>query len=584
MSEDLSARHVRKFDGTNFQGWKFQINTLFIANGIQDIVKGTRVKPEDANSAEAKAWARDNAKAMFIISSAMEYTRLEPLLVCTSAKDMWDRLCSIHEQKSASNRLLLTQKFHEYRMSSSDSVVQHIAKIQNMAAQLTDLGETMSDVTVMAKILGSLSPKFSIFQTAWESVDPDRQNLENLQERLIREESRLNVDSEETSALVVTKTSKNKKRVDHRRKTDGKLQKSDKKKVECYKCHELGHFAYECPSKKSQKTEQNKSQNQDCAFIVEKLKGSRCRSFVKSESSEWFTPSSKQIEELLEVDQCQVWLTDSGASCHLSYRREWFTDYTPNRNEDYVALGDDKLCKVAGEGTVLIEKLVNEKWCEARIENVLHVPELKKNLFSVGVCTRKGYEVRFKGKFVIFVHEKQTIASGVKQDNEICRLFFRALECQSVKQANATTVDLQVWHERLGHVNKRAVQELIKKGLVNGASLSSEKDFFCEMCHLGKAHRLPFKKMSAKVPTKPGEHIHTDVCGPMSVESLGGKKYFLTFKDDATNYRHVFFLKYKSEVVDKFKIYEKLVSNKYGRSIKVLRSDNGLEFCNSQMN
>lgn len=137
----------------------------------------------------------------------MEYDRLEPLLVCVTAKDMWDKLCRIHKQKSASNKLVLMQKFHEYKMAAGDSVVQHMAKIQNMAAQLLDLGEAVSNVTVMAKILGSLSPKYSAFQMAWDSVDPDRQNLENLQERLIREESRLTISAESedgTSAFAAT--------------------------------------------------------------------------------------------------------------------------------------------------------------------------------------------------------------------------------------------------------------------------------------------------------------------------------------------------------------------------------------------
>lgn len=93
MSQDISGRHVKKFDGTNFQGWKFQLNALFMANEIDGIVDGTVVLPEDRTSPQAKQWIRDNAKAMFLISSALEPAQLEPLLVCESAKDMWDNLC-----------------------------------------------------------------------------------------------------------------------------------------------------------------------------------------------------------------------------------------------------------------------------------------------------------------------------------------------------------------------------------------------------------------------------------------------------------------------------------------------------------
>lgn len=93
---------------------------------------------------------------------------------------------------------------------------------------------------------------------------------------------------------------------------------------------------------------------------------------------------------------------------------------------------------------------------------------------------------------------------------------------------------------------------------------------------------MPFKKRE-KVSTEPGEVMHTDVCGPMSVETPRGARFFLTFKDNATGYRHVYFLRHKSDVFEKFKIFEKKIANKLGRTMKVLRSDNGRKFCNRQM-
>lgn len=68
---------------------------------------------------------------------------------------------------------------------------------------------------------------------------------------------------------------------------------------------------------------------------------------------------------------------------------------------------------------MLVQKFMNGLWRDARIENVLHVPELKKNLFSVGACTKKGFEVNFKNKYVNIMREKEVVASGVRQDNDI---------------------------------------------------------------------------------------------------------------------------------------------------------------------
>lgn len=102
MSDDISARNITKFNGANFQGWKFQVNTLFVAHGIRDIVGGERAMPTGAGQETAKkTWIKDNARAMFLIASSIESEQLESLLVCSTAKEMWDKLSLIHEQKSA---------------------------------------------------------------------------------------------------------------------------------------------------------------------------------------------------------------------------------------------------------------------------------------------------------------------------------------------------------------------------------------------------------------------------------------------------------------------------------------------------
>lgn len=70
MSDELTIRHMPKFDGSDFTTWKFQITRLFIANGLLEIINGTRQKPMTAG-AVLSAWERESAKAMFAISSSM---------------------------------------------------------------------------------------------------------------------------------------------------------------------------------------------------------------------------------------------------------------------------------------------------------------------------------------------------------------------------------------------------------------------------------------------------------------------------------------------------------------------------------
>jgi IS30 family transposase len=74
------------------------------------------------------------------------------------------------------------------------------------------------------------------------------------------------------------------------------------------------------------------------------------------------------------------------------------------------------------------------------------------------------------------------------------------------------------------------------------------------------------------------ELVHSDVCGPMKTTSRGGARYFVTFIDDFSRKIHVYLLRTKGEVFDKFKEYKALVDNQTDMKIKTFRSNNGGEF------
>lgn len=135
----------------------------------------------------------------------------------------------------------------------------------------------------------------------------------------------------------------------------------------------------------------------------------------------------------------------------------------------------------------------------------------------------------------------------------------------------------------MGHVGARALEDIVKNDHVTGVKVKNAEKFFCEPCQLGKAHRKPFREKSNSRVTTPGEYVHTDVCGLIQVESQGRANYFVTFIDDASSFCHVYFLKHKDEVFEKFKTYDRLVENKFGSKLKTVRSDNGGEYRSKKM-
>ena len=100
----------------------------------------------------------------------------------------------------------------------------------------------------------------------------------------------------------------------------------------------------------------------------------------------------------------------------------------------------------------------------------------------------------------------------------------------------------------------------------------------CECCILEKQHHESFPTGAYYRAKKPLELVHTDLCGPMTIQSIGGRCYFLTFIDDYSRKNWVYFLKQKSKSFAKFKEFKSLEGNLSDRQIKVLRLDRGGEY------
>ena len=136
-----------------------------------------------------------------------------------------------------------------------------------------------------------------------------------------------------------------------------------------------------------------------------------------------------------------------------------------------------------------------------------------------------------------------------------------------------------LWHCRLGHINETRISKLYKNGYLS--TFDYESYGACESCLLGKMTKSPFKGKGERATEVLGL-VHTDVCGPMSTQARGGYVYFITFTDDRSRFGYVYLMRHKSEAFEKFKEFRFEVEKQTGKSIKVLRSDRGGEYLNSE--
>ncbi|GKA03408.1 putative ribonuclease H-like domain-containing protein [Tanacetum coccineum] len=117
------------------------------------------------------------------------------------------------------------------------------------------------------------------------------------------------------------------------------------------------------------------------------------------------------------------------------------------------------------------------------------------------------------------------------------------LKTDSLDFEDATLDESMLWHRRLGHINFKNINKLVKDNLVRGLPTKHfENDQTCVACLKGKQHRAPCKSKVLNSITKPLFMLHIELFGPTFVCSLMHKKYCLVVTDDYSGFTWVFFL------------------------------------------
>nr|GFB52308.1 hypothetical protein [Tanacetum cinerariifolium] len=99
--------------------------------------------------------------------------------------------------------------------------------------------------------------------------------------------------------------------------------------------------------------------------------------------------------------------------------------------------------------------------------------------------------------------------------------------------AKATPTQAWLWHRRLSHLNFDYINLLSKKDIVISLpKLKYVKDQLCSSCELSKEKRSSFKSKVVLSSKGRLNLLHMDLCGPMRVASINGKKYILVIVDD----------------------------------------------------
>ncbi|CAI7869406.1 unnamed protein product [Closterium sp. NIES-53] len=283
----------------------------------------------------------------------------------------------------------------------------------------------------------------------------------------------------------------------------------------------------------------------------------------------------------------------------------------------YNGVQRETLLPVKGEGDLVLRS----PYGELKLDNVLLVEKLTLNLISQSQLDSNGCKTfSDNGKLWVFDSDWKVVAEGARKEglyemclkecNKAAETTFQAepeegkvareelramlnkipvavLQQQTPPLAAAVEgITMETLHRRMGHASDQRINELLDKNMAVGVKVSKgEKEKLkCGACVEGKSTRTSHPKHGTRQPYETLEIVAADICGPMRVASRHGSKYFITFTDLGTRHTWVTEIKEKSEALSSFIDWLAEAERQSGKELKVLRTDNGGEFLNTDFN
>ncbi|GJT12067.1 retrovirus-related pol polyprotein from transposon TNT 1-94 [Tanacetum coccineum] len=277
------------------------------------------------------------------------------------------------------------------------------------------------------------------------------------------------------------------------------------------------------------------------------------------------------------VIQIVLWYLDSGCSKHMTGDRSQLNNFV-HKFLDTVKFGNDQIAKIIGYGDYQIGNIT--------ILRVYYVEGLGHNLFFVGQFCDSDLEVAFR-KHTCFIRnlEGVDLLLGSRETN-LYTLSFKDMMASSPTclLSKASKTKSWLWHRRLSHLNFGAINHLAKNGLVRGLPrLKFEKEHLCLACAMGKSKKQSHKPKSEDTNQEKLYLLHMDLCGPIRVASINGKKYILIIVDDYSQFTWMKFLASKDEAFDFIIKFLKMIQVRLNTPVRNIRTDNGAEFVNQTL-
>src|SRR5215216_656043 len=542
-------------NGSNFTKW-FRILRIILAGGQKDYVleKALGDAPAIDASADEKAVYQSRKDDYDLIKIAMLFAmesnlqnRFEEF---AGPFEILEELKNMFQTQARSERYEISKKFFNYKMEERSSVSEHAIEMTGYTQCLEQL-----DCKIPEELKID-TPSYKSFVVDHNQIGSTYMITELFAKMKVVE---VNI-KKNNHVLMVNKPPTFKKGKGARKPfkkgggkrvapAEKKLKSGPKPDTECFYCKDKGHWKRNCPK-----------------YLADKKAGTIKGIF-----------DIHVIDVFLTIPCCSAWVFDTGSVANIcNSKQELRNRRRLARDEATMRVGNGSRVDVMAVGTL---SLVLPSGLVLNLNKCYYVPALSMNIISGSCLLQDGYSFKSENNGCsiymsnIFYGHAPIVNGLFLLNLERDETHIHNIEAKRCKVDSDNTTYL--WHCRLGHIGVKRMKKLHSDGLLE--SLDFESFDTCEPCLMGKMIKTPFSGMMERA-TDLLEIIHTDVCGPMSVSTRGGYRYFLTFTDDLSRYGYIYLMKHKSETFEKFKEFQNEVENHRNKKIKFLRSDRGGEY------
>ena len=454
--------------------WKFQVTHALKAAQLWGYVTET---VEEVNPVQKQ-------KAFYCILQCIGQKYVPMVMGCENPREMWTTLCQFFERKTISNKVFTLMQFYGLRMKKGARTSEHLCRLDELADQLTAIGEEVKEIHKVAVLLRSVQDHYPTLVTALLARGDEELTMTFVKQSLLDEEQRQEKGGYSESG------SRELKEDSALRAGRGKFHRRPGKPGNCYKCGKSGHFARNCHTQSAQGDQSDRTRHRA-------KKAKEAQEETKSDGAQ---ESSYVVSTGLKAEErSEDWIIDSGASRHMTFQREILLDYKEFKSTQLVGLGDGYTVEALGTGCVkVINKISGRKDTTKYMRDVLYVPKLAGNLFSVRAAAQKELVLSFGHKYCWIRNKKRQLVGIGTTKGKLYRLSCEVCypPRESAQTAQERDRKLQLWHQ--------AEKKLCKAGVQ------------------GKMHRAPHNPLEEIRSTERLQLVHTDVCGSMQARSIGG--------------------------------------------------------------